>query len=217
MKRLITAETIVAENAAGRTRLVAPARDCIVTPEAWTRAAALGVTIEQTVPAAPLPPADLSGSCERVTDASGVTLVRGQSVQLGRFSGAGPDKQIGLLDLITSKQGSPMTAGIMSWAAADSFAWSLDYDEVDYVLEGILQVKIDGRTVEGRPGDVIYIPQRQQDRLCDPKPHPRVLRDLPGGLGCGRSHGGSAAPAKIVLVKSERSAYAAALLKDVCR
>ena len=159
MKRLITAETVAAEFAAGRKRIDAPARDCIVTPEAWTRAAALGVTIEQAVAASTLPPPDHTGRCERIADASGVTLVRGQSVQLGRFSGAGPDRNIGLLDLITSKQGSPMTAGIMSWAAADSFPWKLDYDEVDLVLEGVLQIKIDGRVIEGRPGDVIYIPK----------------------------------------------------------
>jgi ethanolamine utilization protein EutQ len=150
MKRLITAEVVAEEFAAGRTRIAAAGRECIVTPDAWSKAAALGVTIDQGA----LPS---EGSCERITDPSGVTVVRGRSVQLGRFDGAPGD--VGLLDLITSKQSSPMTAGIMSWSAQDSFAWKLDYDEIDYVLEGTLTITIDGRTIEGRTGDVLHIPK----------------------------------------------------------
>ena len=86
-------------------------------------------------------------------------LLAGLSVQLGNFTGAGPGKHIGLLDLVTGADGSPMTAGIMSFGAADSFAWSLGYDEIDLVLEGVLQIQIDGRIIEGRAGDVLYIPK----------------------------------------------------------
>lgn len=92
-------------------------------------------------------------------DPSGVTLVRGSSIRLGRFTGAGPDRDIGLTDLITAKNGSPMTAGIMSWSEKDSFSWALDYHEVDLVLEGMLRIEIDGRAIEGRAGDVFYIPR----------------------------------------------------------
>ena len=52
-----------------------------------------------------------------------------------------------------------MGAGFMSWAAADSFEWALTYDEVDYVLEGVLHVVIDGKTIEAKPGDVVFIPK----------------------------------------------------------
>ena len=37
--------------------------------------------------------------------------------------------------------------------------WPLDYDEMDYVLEGVLHIGIDGRVLEGKPGDVIYLPK----------------------------------------------------------
>jgi ethanolamine utilization protein EutQ len=128
---------------------------------AWSRASALGLTIDLVGSAsAPSPvAASDAGSCERVTDPSGLTLVRGRSVQLGKFTGAGPNKHIGLTDLITSRDGAPMTAGIMSWSRDDSFPWKLDYDEVDLVLEGVLQITINGRTLEGGPGDVFYIPK----------------------------------------------------------
>jgi ethanolamine utilization protein EutQ len=94
-----------------------------------------------------------------VVDKSGLVLVRGETVKLSRFPGAGPDKHVGLADVITARDGSPMTAGIMSWGREDSFPWSLDYDEVDLVLEGVLQITIEGRVLEGRAGDVFYIPK----------------------------------------------------------
>jgi ethanolamine utilization protein EutQ len=35
----------------------------------------------------------------------------------------------------------------------------MDYDEIDYVVEGVLQLGLGGRVLEGRPGDVLYIPK----------------------------------------------------------
>jgi ethanolamine utilization protein EutQ len=172
MKRLITDDTVTTEFKAGRRRIAASSKDAVVTSAAWSKARELGVVIDDgSAPRSATPsgktsppktttpaPAD-AGRATKVVDASGVLVVRGNSVQLGNFTGAGPGKHIGLLDLVTSADGSPMTAGIMSFSAADSFAWSLGYDEIDLVLEGVLQIQIDGRTVEGRAGDVLYIPK----------------------------------------------------------
>lgn len=158
--RLITAEAVEAAVAAGIRRVAAPRGEVIVTPAAWTRARELGATIEQEEAAAGAPPlAGDAGASERVVDPSGLVLVRGSSVRLGRFAGAGPSRNVGLHDLVTGRDGSPMTAGIMSWAREDSFDWQLDYDEVDLVLEGVLQITVDGRRLEGRPGDVFYVPK----------------------------------------------------------
>ncbi len=156
---LITAEQVAAEFARGRVKIAAPREQTIVTPAAWSKAAELGVTIDQTEGAAVVTPSGDAGSCERIVDPSGVVVVRGQSVKLGAFSGAGPGKSVGLTDVVTAKDRSPMTAGFMSWGKADSFPWLLDYDELDYVLEGVLHIEIGGRVVEGKPGDVVYIPK----------------------------------------------------------
>ena len=40
---------------------------------------------------------------------------------------------------------------------------------VDLVLEGILQISIDGRVIEGRAGDVLYIPKGS--RIVFATPH----------------------------------------------
>lgn len=161
MKRLITGALVAQEFAAGRKRLSAPRGECVITPEAWSQAFELGVTIDQspTPPPEKTPTAPDQGKSERHVDPSGLVLVRGDSVELTPFTAAGPGKKVGMADLITSRDGAPMTAGIMSWARADSFPWKLDYDEVDLVLEGVLHITIDGRTLEGKPGDVFYIPK----------------------------------------------------------
>jgi ethanolamine utilization protein EutQ len=157
-KRVITPELVAAEAAAGRMKISAARGEAVITPGAWTKAHELGVLLDQSgAPVSEGPSAP--GSSERSVDASGVVLVRGRSVMLGRFPGAGPDRNVGLHDLISGKDKSPMTAGIMSWSKADSFPWSLDYDEIDFVMEGTLALQIDGRTIEGRPGDVLYIPK----------------------------------------------------------
>lgn len=122
----------------------------MITPGAWTKAQEIGVTFDQD------PHAIDESAATRKQDAGKVVHVQGTSIRLGQFDGA---PNVGLTDVITSKDGSPMTAGFMAWKAADSFSWSLDYDEVDYVLEGCLHLGIDGRTIEARAGDVLYIPK----------------------------------------------------------
>jgi ethanolamine utilization protein EutQ (cupin superfamily) len=154
MRRLITAEQVEAEHARGATQLAAPRGRVIISPAAWSRATELGLTFDQREDAKDSPP---DGG--RAVDASGVVLVRGGSVQLQRFEQAGPDRHVGLADVVTAKDRSPMTAGFMAWTQADSFPWTLTYDEIDYVLEGTLHLMVDGRVLEGRPGDVLYIPK----------------------------------------------------------
>jgi ethanolamine utilization protein EutQ len=159
MKRLITGEFVASEFAEGRVKISAPRELTIITPEAWTRAHELGVTFDQSGAPSKAAVAVETASSERVVDASGLVLVRGDTVKLARFPGAGPDRNVGLADVISGRDGSPMTAGIMSWGREDSFPWKLDYDEVDLVLEGVLQITIEGRMLEGRAGDVFYIPK----------------------------------------------------------
>lgn len=169
-KRVITAATVTAEVAAGRRRIAAPAGRTVITPDAWSRATELRVTFDRGEAAAGDVVADaLTGSCERTVDPSGVIVAHGRSVHLGTFAAAGAGRNVGLLDLVTGRDGSPMTAGIMSWGRDDSFPWTLDYDEIDLVLEGILQIAIDGRVVEGRAGDVLYIPKGS--RIVFATPH----------------------------------------------
>ena len=99
---------------------------------------------------------DPASSCQRQVADNGVVLVRGNSVEMGRFDGA-PDHNIGLADVITGADKSRMSAGYMSWEDA-FFPWTLTYDEIDVVLEGELHIRAGGKTYIGKPGDVFFIP-----------------------------------------------------------
>lgn len=90
--------------------------------------------------------------------ANGIKHVQGGSVQFGRFDGAGASNAVGLTDVITASDHSPMAAGYMTWSNC-FFPWTLTYDEIDVILEGELHIRSEGKTVVGRPGDVIFIPK----------------------------------------------------------
>lgn len=100
--------------------------------------------------------------CQRLVDDSGLVVVRGASVRMDIMAEAGPGKQVRLADVITSSDNSPMCAGFMTWRKQDSFAWTLDYDEIDLVLQGTLAITINGKTYEGKVGDLFYIPKGSQ-------------------------------------------------------
>lgn len=85
----------------------------------------------------------------------GIKLVKESEIRLGIFEGAGAEKEVGIADVITAADGTPLAAGFMAWAAP----WTLDYDEVDLVLEGELHIRCDGQTFVGKAGDVLYIPK----------------------------------------------------------
>lgn len=65
---------------------------------------------------------------------------------------------VGLTDLVTGDDGSSMAAGFMQWENA-FFPWTLNYDEIDMVLEGELHVRHEGETMIAKAGDVMFIPK----------------------------------------------------------
>lgn len=92
-----------------------------------------------------------------VTGKGGVKVIDGSSVRFGRFDGAQPHC-VGLTDLVTEKDGSSMAAGFMQWDNA-FFPWTLNYDEIDMVLDGELHVRHEGETMIAKAGDVMFIPK----------------------------------------------------------
>jgi ethanolamine utilization protein EutQ len=67
-----------------------------------------------------------------------------------------PEMDVRLRDVVTSADGLPMAAGVMSLRQG-SFPWTLDYDEIEYVLEGELHITSGGEVGVGRPGDIIAV------------------------------------------------------------
>jgi ethanolamine utilization protein EutQ len=92
-----------------------------------------------------------------VTGKGGIKVIDGSSVRFGRFDGA-QEPCVGLTDLVTGADGSSMAAGFMQWENG-FFPWTLNYDEIDMVLEGELHIRHEGETLIGKAGDVMFIPK----------------------------------------------------------
>ena len=112
---------------------------------------------KKTTPATALQPTAGTGTAP-VVASGGIKLVKSEDVHLGIFPGAGADKQVGIADVITAADGAPIAAGFMAWSQC-FFPWTLDYDEIDLVLEGELHIRCNGQTYVGKSGDVLFIPK----------------------------------------------------------
>ena len=91
---------------------------------------------------------------EKHVDPSGIIGIKTSTVKCEPFGQEG----VTLKDVVTLEEAPRMGCGIMELDHT-SFEWTLTYDEYDLVLEGNLEIEIDGRIVSGGPGDIIYIPK----------------------------------------------------------
>ncbi len=89
---------------------------------------------------------------------SAVKLVKGNMAKLEIFEGAGIEKQVGIADMIGAADGCNMAAGYMAWENA-FFPWTLNYDEINIVLEGELHICHNNEVKIAKAGDLIFIPK----------------------------------------------------------
>ena len=107
------------------------------------------------------------GCCTASTNKSGIKVVDGKTIKMGLFEGAGKENRVGIVDVVTDADGSSMGAGFMAWENC-FFPWTLTYDEVDYVIEGELHVRINGETSIAKAGDVMFIPKNSSIEFGTP-------------------------------------------------
>ena len=88
---------------------------------------------------------------EKHVDPSGIIGIKTSTVKCEPFEQDG----VALKDLVTLEEAPRMGAGVMELDHT-SFEWTLTYDEYDMVIEGELEIEIDGRIVRGGPGAVSY-------------------------------------------------------------
>ena len=90
-------------------------------------------------------------------DPSGLRLVRGETVVMERFdTGVATDK-IGIREALNIKECPNLATGFMEFDHS-SFDWTLGYDELDYIVEGNMDITVNGKTYHGHAGDVFFIP-----------------------------------------------------------
>ena len=75
-----------------------------------------------------------------------------------RMDTGNPRDRVWTRDLLTLEESPRLGCGLMVMERT-TFPWTLNYDELDYVISGRLDILIDGQTVSAGPGEVIYIPK----------------------------------------------------------
>lgn len=70
-------------------------------------------------------------------------------------------------DLFTLAQSPRLGCGIMEMNDT-TFKWKLNYDEIDYVIEGRLNILINGETVSAERGEIILIPKGSEIKFSVP-------------------------------------------------
>jgi ethanolamine utilization protein EutQ len=95
---------------------------------------------------------------KKVDKQSGVMAVRAAEVKPKPFATGKEGDKVFLTDLFTMDESPRLGSGIMEMESS-CFDWVLKYDEIDYVIEGRLEIIIDGRKIVGEAGDVILIPK----------------------------------------------------------
>lgn len=98
---------------------------------------------------------------------SGVISVKAASVQPEPFATGKAGDQVFLKDVFSLKESPRLGCGIMEMKAT-CFDWVLNYDEIDYVIEGRLEIIVDGRKIVGEAGDIILIPRETRIQFSVP-------------------------------------------------
>ncbi|OFI06654.1 ethanolamine utilization protein EutQ [Clostridium acetireducens DSM 10703] len=89
-------------------------------------------------------------------DATGLKVVRGNTVKMDVFDTGNPNAKVLFQELI-SKDESKISAGFLI-IENSKFDWELTYEEIDYVIEGTLTIEINGKTYIAHAGDVLFVP-----------------------------------------------------------
>ncbi|MGM0293913.1 cupin domain-containing protein [Enterococcus mundtii] len=94
-------------------------------------------------------------------DPSGVASIRLAEMTVSeedRLDTGNPADRVYTKDLFSLQESPRLGCGIMEMTDT-TFDWTLEYDEIDYVISGQLDILIDGRKVSAKAGEVILIPK----------------------------------------------------------
>ena len=75
-----------------------------------------------------------------------------------RMDTGNPADRVWTRDLFTLEESPRLGCGLMVMEHT-TFPWTLNYDEIDYVVEGQLSILIGGKRVTAGPGEIILIPK----------------------------------------------------------
>ena len=95
-------------------------------------------------------------------DSSGVGVIKLDRMKKRvRMDTGNPDDEVYTTDFFSLDESPRIGAGLMEMVKT-TFDWTLKYDEIDYIIDGKLDIIIDGRRISGEKGDVILIPKNSK-------------------------------------------------------
>ena len=94
----------------------------------------------------------------RHVDKSGIMSIKLPVIKPEPFNTGKPGDKVFLKDLVSLEESPRLGFGVMEMDHS-SFDWTLNYDEVDYIISGRLEIIIDGRKTVADEGEVIFIPK----------------------------------------------------------
>ncbi|MDB0438867.1 cupin domain-containing protein [Clostridioides difficile] len=107
---------------------------------------------------------------DRNKDISGITSIKLPKVKVdesNRLDTGNPNDIVYTKDLFTLEESPRLGCGIMEMKET-TFDWTLNYDEVDYIIEGTLDILIDGRKITASEGELILIPKGSSIKFSVP-------------------------------------------------
>lgn len=106
-------------------------------------------------------------------DESGVAVIKTETVKPEKFDTGKEGDKVYLKDVLTLEESPRLGCGVMEMEES-SFDWTLKYDEVDYIIDGTLEIIIGDRKIVGNQGDIIFIPRNTSIKFSCPK-HSRFI------------------------------------------
>jgi len=112
---------------------------------------------------------DHSVDCSQEKDPSGVIRIDPGKVRAEPFPFPieSPTGSVRLIDVLDLAQSPRLGCGIMEMDQT-SFEWTLAYDEIDYVIDGALEVIVEGRPVRAEAGQILFVPKDTKLRFSAP-------------------------------------------------
>lgn len=110
---------------------------------------------------------DNKNDFEKHVDKSGIISVKASTVKPDRFDTGNDNDKVYIKDIITLEESPRLGCGIMEMEKT-SWAWTLKYDEVQYIIEGRMEIDIDGRKVVANKGEVLFIPKNSSIHFTVP-------------------------------------------------
>jgi len=107
------------------------------------------------------------GKIIKEVDSSGVISIKGSTVKCEPFDTGRAGDKVYLKDILSLDESPRLGCGFMEMKNS-SFPWTLKYDEIDYIIEGTLEIIINGNKIRGNAGDVIFIPMNSSIEFSAP-------------------------------------------------